>query len=168
LDGVLAVDQPTPFPWEALTPSSRAAFEWAAAGVGLGNAVGSAALLFGIVKSHEGTSEPEQLLAHFGRSRDALVAELTAAGPAETSPDYEVKRPAGLQDFPPLGEGMPEVLEAALDVWAPTVSEPLPLSASAAPSAKPRSTPKPRRAASSTGARRRGQPAKDEQPSQQA
>ena len=60
---------------DGLSPSVRVAFEWAVAVTGATTSkrpeVGTAALLVGIVRSHEGYSEPEELLKHFGRTRES-------------------------------------------------------------------------------------------------
>jgi hypothetical protein len=65
---------------DGLSPSVRVAFEWALASTGervgesrkVQTQVGTAALLVGIVRSHEGYSEPEALLQHFGLTREQL------------------------------------------------------------------------------------------------
>ena len=70
--------------WSELSPSVQGAFEWAAAATvetlrskaDDQPMVVASALLFGIIMSHRGSSEPEALLEHFGRTRDQLFEAL--------------------------------------------------------------------------------------------
>lgn len=104
-----------------LSPSLRVAFEWAQAASG-GRAkvpeVGTAALLVGIVRSHEGYSEPEALLQHFGRTREQLFDALVASAreprherPVELAPTVQRRSP--LKDFPPLNPPVRQAIDLA-------------------------------------------------------
>lgn len=107
----------------SLSPSVRSAFEWAVAAVqerrpAATMSVGSRALLVGIVLAHDGYSEPEQLLGHFGRTRTQLF---DAIGEAEshgwtTKIDTSVTRKTGLEDFPTLSRSVEAALHNAREL----------------------------------------------------
>ena len=118
--------------WEELSSSTRDAFALAVGcltgspqaqlqesedlGVAL---LPSGALLVGIFLSHDGTSEEEQLLEHFGRSRQDLeraLVETTPAGPETVPFDPTVKRWVRLDDVPALMPDAEEILRIALDL----------------------------------------------------
>jgi hypothetical protein len=115
--------------WSELSESVQLAFKWAAASVRAPTdersdqpMVVSEALLFGIVMSHDGSSEPEALLEHFGRTRDQLFSVLQRlseiiepeAGPFEL--DLNVTSPHPLDDLPWLSDSVQEILARSWDL----------------------------------------------------
>jgi Cdc6-like AAA superfamily ATPase len=108
--------------WRQLSPSVQHAFEWAAASVRVhggetsdGPMVVSGALLFGIIMSHRGSSEPEALLEHFGRTLDELFSTLQKqeeikSGGAPFELDLSVTSPHPLDDLPSLSVSVEEIL----------------------------------------------------------
>jgi hypothetical protein len=110
-----AVDWPTEVRWaDTLSPSAQAAFTRAAAAVG-DAPVTSGALLAAIVLTHDGTSEPEILLRHFGRTREELWQELRER--AQDEGPFEPGGAAHLSPFPrpPLTEAAAKVLSGAVN-----------------------------------------------------
>jgi hypothetical protein len=105
--------------WEVLSPSVRDAFGWAAASLRPQTSdpplVVSGGLLFGIMMSHLGSSEPEALLEHFGRTRDQLFRALRKQeekrmGGAPLNLDLSVSSPHALDDLPQLSNSVEEIL----------------------------------------------------------
>jgi hypothetical protein len=116
--------------WSELSPSVQGAFEWAAAATVRTlrskaddqPMVVASALLFGIIMSHRGSSEPEALLEHFGRTRDQLfealqrqVQESEPAG-APFELDLNVQSPHTLDDLPWLSDSVEKILARSWDL----------------------------------------------------
>lgn len=117
--------------WSDLSPSVRSAFEWAAASTvesgGIPSrqpAVVAGALLIGVIRSHDGRSEPEALLEHFGRTRDDLFEVLEKVIDGEKTPeaqfevDPRVTSPRPLDDFPRLSNSVEEILRVSSELAA--------------------------------------------------
>jgi hypothetical protein len=109
----------------------RSAFEWAAASTvesgGIPSkepAVVAGALLIGVIRSHDGRSEPEALLEHFGRTRDELfeVLEKVIGGGKTPEAQFEVDpratSPRPLDDFPWLSNSVEEILRVSSELAA--------------------------------------------------
>src|SRR5439155_12236956 len=103
-----------PITWGGLSDSARVAMQWAAAAAGQGQ-VGTGALVVGMLRSHDGYSEPEELIRHFGRDREALLDAIgaTATG-VSMNPRPETL--ADLDDIPPLSEQAQAAFAATVEL----------------------------------------------------
>ena len=81
---------------QALSPSAQTAFGWARAATPPEDRIPATALLFGVLRTHAGSSEPEALMAHLRRPLSDLVDAMHSVAP---DLDLEVSAPVHEDPF---------------------------------------------------------------------